>query len=404
MSRVVVIAAVSGCLCCFVFSAQAQDLNRRLFASEAVYELHLTNPAYASCDSNRDGALQPDELACYDALPVKASYLPPSPVQPSAPIVEISVEASAKAAAASERAAKDASPDLLAASNKTRLIVRRSRNAIGSFADPTPFAKAAGAEFAWADNRISDNEVWSARGIVAAPFVHQGEALRDDPYIDTLTLAPYVNFDRVSNSKEIADDVDNLTYGGVFEASIANVFAATQYFDVSGEVVSSFAGEAKNWSVDLTWQPVGGLSNEGGNTIFSYMGTPLPLGRYFFLTVSPKVAAEYVSDLSDASAQPIFAEHHEALRTGPTMTLALDGGPKGSDYVPWWIQRMHYEITYGWLYDWLSGRDYELLDTSLTFALDKAGHLGLTFSYRNGELVETGQEVDLANIALSVSY
>ena len=36
--------------------------------------------------------------------------------------------------------------------------------------------------------------------------------------------------------------------------------------------------------------------------------------------------------------------------------------------------------------------------------LDKAGHLGLTLSYRNGELAATGQKVDLANIALAVSY
>ena len=70
----------------------------------------------------------------------------------------------------------------------------------------------------------------------------------------------------------------------------------------------------------------------------------------------------------------------------------------------WWIQRIHYEISYGWLYDFLSGRDYELLNTSLTFALDPKVHLGLTFSYRNGQLVATGQDVDLANIALSVSY
>jgi hypothetical protein len=43
-------------------------------------------------------------------------------------------------------------------------------------------------------------------------------------------------------------------------------------------------------------------------------------------------------------------------------------------------------------------------NTSLTFALDPKGHLGLTFSYRNRQLVATGQDVDLANIALSVSY
>jgi len=385
-----VIAAVFGCLFCGASAAIAQALDRRLFASESVYELHLANPAYRSCDADRDGALQPDELACYDALPVRASYLPPSPVKPSPSLIETSVETSTKSAATSDNPVKDASPDLLAASNKSLLIVRRSRDAIGSFADPKPFADAAGAEFAWADDRIADNEVWSAHGIVAASFVHYGEVRRDDPYIDTLSVAPYVNFDRVSNSKTTANDVDNLTYGGVFEAGVANVFAATQYVDISGELVSSFDGDSKNWSIDVEWQPIGGVNPEGGNTIFSYMGKPLPLGRYFVVAVSPKVQTEYASDLSDASDQPIFAEHDEAFRTGPTVTLTIDG-IKEFGFVPWWIQRMHYEITYGWLYDWLSGRDYELLDTSLTFALDEAGHLGLTFSYRNGELEETGQ-------------
>ncbi|MGH6833554.1 MAG: hypothetical protein ACRECM_11140, partial [Methyloceanibacter sp.] len=239
--------------------------------------------------------------------------------------------------------------------------MRRSRAAIGSFADPKPFANAAGAEFAWADDRIADNEVWSARGIVAAPFVHYGEVMRDRPYIDTLTLAPYVNFDRVSNSTKTTSDVDNLTYGGVFEAGFANVLGATQYLDISGEVVTSFAGESKNWSVDLEWQPIGGVNPEGGNTIFSYLGTPLPFGRYFVVTASPKLQAEYVAELGEVSTQPIFAERNEVFRTGPAVTLALDG-IKEFGYVPWWIQRIHYEITYGWLYDILSSRDYELLD------------------------------------------
>jgi len=44
------------------------------------------------------------------------------------------------------------------------------------------------------------------------------------------------------------------------------------------------------------------------------------------------------------------------------------------------------------------------LDTALKLGLDEAGHLGLTLSYRKGELLATGQDVDLANIALSVSY
>jgi hypothetical protein len=400
MCRVVVIAAVLGCLC--FSAAEAQDLDRRLFASEAVYELHLANPAYRSCDANRDGALQPDELLCYDALPIKASRLPAAPIRSSTPIIDASVEAAAARTAVIAGARQEAAPDPLAASNNAFLLVRRSRSAIGSFADPKPFGQAAGAEFAWANDYIADNEVWSARGIVAASFVHYGKVLRDDPYIDTLTLAPYVNFDRVSNSTRITSDVDNLTYGGVFEAGFANVFGATQFLDISGEVVTSFAGESKNWSIDLEWQPVGGRNPKGGNTIFAYLGAPQPFGRYFVITASPKLQAEYVAELGEVSTQPIFAEHNQAFRAGSAMTLAIDGVK--IDPVPWWIQRLHYEISYGWLYDFLSGRDYELLDTSLTFALDPKGHLGLTFSYRNGQLVETGQDVDLANIALSVSY
>src|SRR3546814_7292870 len=75
-----------------------------------------------------------------------------------APIIDTSVEAAPEAVASSRRAAQAAPPDPLAASNKALLIVRRSRSAIGSFADPKPFAKAAGAEFAWADDRIRPDE------------------------------------------------------------------------------------------------------------------------------------------------------------------------------------------------------------------------------------------------------
>jgi hypothetical protein len=48
--------------------------------------------------------------------------------------------------------------------------------------------------------------------------------------------------------------------------------------------------------------------------------------------------------------------------------------------------------------------DYELLDSSAMFDLDEKGHLGLTLSYRKGQLLETGQDVDLAKLGLSVSY
>ncbi|HUU67310.1 MAG TPA: hypothetical protein VMW57_08550 [Methyloceanibacter sp.] len=332
MSQFVFSATAFACVLSMLSAADAQPLNRRVFASEAVYDLHVANPAFRRCDAKSDGALQPDELACYDAFPVKASFSLPAPVPPRTPIIEAAVEPTQRRSPALT-ATTVATDDPLTASNETHLIVRRSRNAIGSFADPAPFADAAGAEFAWADDRVGDNEVWSAHGIVAASFVHYGEVQRDAAYIDTLTLAPYINFDRTSNSTKTTEDIDNLTYGGAFEAGFANVFGATQFVDIGGALASSFGAESKNWSIDLAWQPIGGVNPEGGNTIFSYFGTPIPLGRNLVFSLSPMIQAEYVSDLSDASLQPIFFDHDEAFRMGPTVTLAVDG--RKLDSVPW---------------------------------------------------------------------
>ncbi|WP_108680488.1 hypothetical protein [Methyloceanibacter sp. wino2] len=281
------------------------------------------------------------------------------------------------------------------------ILLRRSKDAIGSIISPTCFEDAQGAQFAWADDAISNSEVWSAQGIVAARLMHRGQTQRYSPYVQNLAFAPYAYFDRVASGGSVVDGIDNLAYGAVFELSVANVLGATHYFDIDAEVVSSFAGDAKNWSIGAEWQPIGYLRH--GKTFLRYFGQPLGLGRNFLWTITPKVYGEYVSEISDAAEQPIFADRDEALRVGPTVTLNLYG-IKEFDDVPWWAQRFSLEVTYGWLYDTLSELDYELLDSSVTMALDEKGHLGLTLSYRKGQLIETGQDVDLAKLGLSLSY
>ena len=65
---------------------------------------------------------------------------------------------------------------------------------------------------------------------------------------------------------------------------------------------------------------------------------------------------------------------------------------------------MHFQVTYSLLQDAVSRATYRLLDTSLTFNLDPKKLLGLTLSYRRGELETTGQQVDLAKISLSAKF
>jgi len=280
------------------------------------------------------------------------------------------------------------------------VLIRRSKADIGQLTDPTCFGKATGAQFSWADNKISDNERWSAQGIVAARFLHFGETQRHKPYLKTLAFAPYAYFDRVDNSTGEAGDIDNLVYGAMFEFAVANILGANHYFDADLEVVSSFGGDAKNWSVAGAWEPFG--QPRHGLPILRLAGQPIALSRNLRLVVAPRVYAEYVSELSDAALQPIFAKRNDALRVGPAVRVTVDG--YDFDDVPWWAKKLSFEGSYGWLYDTFSELDYELLDTNLKLALDEAGHLGLVLSYRKGQLVETGEDVDLTKLGLSVSF
>jgi hypothetical protein len=269
-------------------------------------------------------------------------------------------------------------------------LIRRSKPDVGNFANPTCFRKAQGAEFAWANNRVDENEIWSARGLIARPITVADQ-------FKSLSLSPYISFDRTSKAATIEELIDNLTLGGVIEFGLDNVLDGTQFFDIDGGLVTGFNGMGKNWGINLAWEPKG---NKRSGSVMGFLGTEQNLGRYFTYTFSPTLQTGFANEISETALQPLFADNDWAIRSGPLVVFALNG----ADDAPWWIKRMGYEITYGWLYDWISGRDYELFDTALSFGLDETGHLGLTLSYRKGQLKETGQDVDLANIALSVSY
>lgn len=394
MTKHILYGGFLGIFCLSTYSVAAQTIERSDFDSEAAYKLHSQDSSFRYCDSNKDGAFQPEELSCYRALLQDTGLLEPA-VELASPAAPVMIEAQSLPESALEAARQE---------NEcvtTPFLIRRNLDDVGPFSDPTCFADAIGAELAWASDRVVGNDVWTARGLVALPINYEPD-FKPGPYVETAVLAPYVYFDRVSNTDKVENDVDLLTYGGVFEFSYANFLDATHYIGIDAEVVSSFSGETKNWTVDLQWEAFG----YDNGSLLSALGQPQTVARYFTLTVSPTIQIGYASLVSDVSAQPIFEENDEALRTGPAVLLAIDGikDVAGTEGIRSWIQKMHFEISYSWLYDILSSRNYELLDTALKFNLDEQGHLGLTLSYRNGELTETGQDIDLAKVALSVSF
>jgi len=281
------------------------------------------------------------------------------------------------------------------------ILIRKSMDDLGSFGRPSKLKNASGAEFSWARDQIAGNDTWNAQGLVALRLVYwENEGY--SPYIAHALAAPYVSFDRVTNTTAKSNDVNDLTFGFANEVALANFMQATHYFRLRAEEDSDFEGRAKNWAVIAEYQPFGNLQLEGGNSVFAYLGTPLPLGPNWFLTLSPKLRAEYRSSLN-GSTDPIFTTNNQVLRVGPSVTMSLNGNTVFED-VPWYIQRTHFRVTYGMLYDTLAQRNYNLLDTTLTYDLDEEGYIGLSLSYRLGQLETTGQNINLAKIALSAKY
>jgi hypothetical protein len=66
MMKVVGGTAAIGGLLLTAAAAQAEPLDRESFPNDAVFELHRTSAVFRRCDANRDGALQPAELSCYE--------------------------------------------------------------------------------------------------------------------------------------------------------------------------------------------------------------------------------------------------------------------------------------------------------------------------------------------------
>ncbi len=282
-------------------------------------------------------------------------------------------------------------------------LLRRSLDDIDSFASPKELSDAAGAEFSWTRNGVSGNHTWAARGVVALPYVWENpDPARNRGYLSTLTLAPYVVFDRVTNTVEATKNVDNLVFGFSGEAAYSNLWQATHIFRLRSEAVSSFdGGKAKNWAVVGEYLPIGNPEMGRANSLFAYLGTPLPITKDVYFTVTPKLVSEFRSVL-EGDLDPIFGERRQAFRSGGKLTGAIAVDNLFSPVFPFYSAV--YQATYGWLWDSLSQRDYRLFDTSLTLNMTAAGNVGLTLSYRRGELEETGAAVDETKAGLAVKF
>ena len=273
-----------------------------------------------------------------------------------------------------------------------------------SLTNPSDVADATGAVFSWTNDRVEHNRNWTAQALIAVGynrfFIPQG-----GPYISQALNGFYYAIDRQLNSKDVKKNVDDMTFGGRHEFTLANWASTSHAFGIAGEVVTDGAGATKNWDLSADYQPFGTDPGSGYRPLISYVNSPFDTVPHVYVTFSPKLRAEYRGSL-DGSTDPIFEDYNSVFRVGGSMgmTISKNLAEFQLGEVPFLIARSLVNVSYGWWYDTLSQRQFSYLDAAYTFNLDEAGNIGITFNYRHGELDTTAQRVDLYKVALSAKF
>lgn len=361
-----------------------------------VFLLHKNSPVFQTYDLDCDGSLSAAEVAKYssDEEGKVASALH-------------SVERHAAAGHPIVVTAKgDTIPDVLAADEPLkdpceeggwRWYLRDGFEDVSIFTCPKDAKDAKGAQFDWSRDKVSDNDVWSAKGVAAAGYsVFLPKPENSLPYIVGYAFAPSISFNRVVNSlsAQKSKNIDVLSFAATSEIALGRLLGGTQYFRFRPALNTTFDGEARSWSATAEWQPI--WITEGIS-----IGSPNGIGPFTW-ELDPIARLIYSQKLGDVSS-PIFQDDDNSLRLGGVLALTVK--PKQNDQIfPKWLQSASFFTTYEWLEDVDSGRDFSLLSTGLNFPLDEAGHVALKLSYSHGDVEETGQFMDQAKVGLAAKW
>jgi hypothetical protein len=274
---------------------------------------------------------------------------------------------------------------------KTTYFLRRDMPDISLFSGMKSADKAKGAEFSYARDDVSHDNVWAVNGIAGISWQLYGAQppTAVEPTLIAVFAAPYVSMNRVSNSspKFKSKDADTVTYGLKVETGYANLAGGSQFFRIGAAGVEDGIRDTTAVSIVAEWLPV-----------YPMFEQIIP-GTLLRFTFQPDLKVQY-DRTTDAKNALLFSMESEALRVGPQFSLVLQAVPHAN----WFLAKFVVNVTYHPAYELYSGRSLSWFDASITYNLDPSGHFGITTSYSKGESEDTGRSTDIAKVALSGKF
>lgn len=256
--------------------------------------------------------------------------------------------------------------------------------------------KAQPANFSYAHNRITGQNVWTAQGALMRPFVQfeQKNPPADRPYLSEIQLVPSVTFDRLTGSGvDIKKQTDSLIFRLGSDTEFANIntlnlLHGLQDIRLNFSHATDFEFRSQVVGGEADWEPT---------------DVDTPLGVYKPL----------LGEKGPLKFRLRFYLHGEAGSiVDPGQKTALAAAPdeyaRMGFFVQGELQPMHFSrvtLTVNYL-------DYEslisdsvsahLFSAGLTFALDEAGNINFQTKYRNGRLPLTLDKVEDVTVGLAI--
>ena len=254
-------------------------------------------------------------------------------------------------------------------------------------------ADAEGAQFSISDDRVAQNRSWSAHAMGAIVFQYMHDRYPRDGSFNFigLSIAPYVQIDRITNSnpKAAVNNVDQIAYGGSAEIGF-DIGPGANYFRVRGSGVEDRVAGTTAGSFVGEWIPV--IDNvinsprEFASIPISFMfGPELKIRRDEIVVDDLTGAKQY---LTRAGAQIVL--NYKAI-PGALPDPLRDIG---------FLKSLHGNTTLSWLAT-ADGRSYSRFKSSIGYNIDTEGYVALNASYTRGRDEDTGRRMDIWQIGLT---
>jgi hypothetical protein len=258
-------------------------------------------------------------------------------------------------------------------------------------------ADAEGAQFSIADDRIGQNRTWTAHAMGAVVFQYLHDRYPKDGSLNFigLSIAPFVQIDRISNSnpKSAVNNVDEYSFGGSAEVGF-DLGPGAHYFRFRGAGVDDRIAGSSTGSAVFEWIPiVEGVINSPFN-----IGT-LPITFVFAPELKGRYDNVVVNDITGSKEYLVRGGGQVFLK----YTAIADALPESLGKIGF-LSSLHGQTTASWLTSSFDGKPYAYFSSSLGVNLDEEGYIALSGSYTKGRSEDTGRRQDLWKLSLTGKF